>query len=221
MRSRRDQVQAHAYVVGRLTSALVHGEPDAPESPLRRTGLGSFGGLLLGTLLVAACLVWGLISAGGKTAVLTAGELVMAKETGARYVYARHELLPVLNWSSALLLTGGNTAMTAVPAGTLTGVPHGQPVGIVGAPDTVPAAGAVNKGAWLVCALSAGRAEVSLTIGIPAAVTPPPPNGALLVAASGTEYLIWHGQRLKLDASWIAGALGLGRAGSPTSARPG
>ncbi len=212
MRSRRDQVQAHAYMVGRLTSALVHGEPDAPESPLRRTGLGSFGGLLVGTLLVAALLAWGLISPVSKAAVLTAGELVMAKETGARYVYARHELLPVLNWSSALLLTGGKQAMTVVPTVTLAGIPHGQPVGIVGAPDTLPAADAVNKGAWLVCALSAGQAEVSVTIGIPTPVTPPPPNGALLVGAQGDEFLIWHGQRLKLDASWIASALGLGRA---------
>src|SRR6202050_1625953 len=147
MRSRRDQVQAHAYVMARLTSALVHGEPDAPESPLRRTGLGSFGGVLLGppgggTLAVAAFLIWGLLSPGGKAATLTAGELVMAKETGARYVYAGHELRPVLNWSSALLLTGGNPAMTVVPAVTLNGIRAGQPVGIVGAPDTVPAAGA-------------------------------------------------------------------------------
>jgi type VII secretion protein EccB len=212
MRSRRDQVQAHAYVVSRLTSALVHGEPDAPESPLRRTGLGTFGGLLLGTLVLAAFLVWGLISAGNKPAALTAGELVMAKETGARYVYAEHELWPVLNWSSALLLTGGNTALTVVPAATLAGIPQGQPLGIVGAPDTLPAAGAVNKGAWLVCAVTASRPEVSVTIGVPAAVSPPPPNGGLLVQAQGAQYLIWHGQRLKLDAPWIVGALGLGRA---------
>ena len=187
MRSRRDQVQAHAYVVGRLTSALVHGEPDSPESPLRRTGLGSFTGLLLGTLMVAAFLVWGLISTGGKTAALTAGELVMAKETGARYIYAGHELRPVLNWSSAMLLTGGNTAMTVVPAATLTGIAQGQPVGIVGAPDTMPAAGAAAKGAWLVCALSAGHPQVSLTIGTSTPVRPPPPNGALLVRAAGHQ----------------------------------
>jgi type VII secretion protein EccB len=212
MRSRRDQVQAHAYVVSRLTSALVHGDPDAPESPLRRTGLGTFGGLLLGTLAVAGFLVWGLISAGDKPAALTAGELVMAKETGARYVYAGHELRPVLNWSSALLLTGGNTAMTVVPAASLNSVPQGQPLGIAGAPDTLPSAGAVNKGAWLVCTPSSGPGQVSLTIGFPTAASSPPPNGGLLVQAQGAQYLIWHGQRLKLDASWIAAALGLGRA---------
>jgi type VII secretion protein EccB len=210
MRSRRDQVQAHAYVVSRLTCALVHGEPDAQESPLRRTGLGTFGGLLLGTLAVAGFLVWGLISTGGKPVALTAGELVMAKETGARYLYVDHELRPVLNWSSALLLTGGNTTMTVVPEATLAGLEQGQPVGILGAPDSLPAAGAVNKGSWLVCAQ--GRAGVSVSIGVATRVSPPPPNSALLVQASGQRYLIWHGQRLKLDAPWIAGALGLGRA---------
>jgi len=79
MRSRRDQVQAHAYVVGRLTSALVHAEPDAPESPLRRTGLGSFGGLLVGALAVAGFMVWGLISPASKASALTAGELLLVK----------------------------------------------------------------------------------------------------------------------------------------------
>jgi type VII secretion protein EccB len=213
MRSRRDQVQAHAYVVSRLTCALVHGEPDAPESPLRRTGLGTFGGLLLGTLAVAAFLVWGLISTSGKPVALTAGELVMAKETGARYVYAGHELRPVLNWSSAMLLTDGNTAMTAVPAASLADMPQGQPVGILGAPDSLPPASAVNKGSWLVCAQDqAGQPEVSVSIGVRAPVSAPPPNGGLLVQATGAQYLIWHGQRLKLDAPWIAAALGLGRA---------
>src|SRR5260370_1713694 len=106
MRSRRDEVQAHAYMVGRLTSALVHGEPDAPESPLRRTGLGTFGGLLLGTLVVAAFLVWGLIFPSSNAAALTPGQLVIVKEPGARYISPRSELRPVLNWSSALLLPG-------------------------------------------------------------------------------------------------------------------
>ena len=36
MQTRRDQVQAHAFVVGRMVSALVRAEPDAPFSPLRR-----------------------------------------------------------------------------------------------------------------------------------------------------------------------------------------
>jgi type VII secretion protein EccB len=213
VKSRRDQVQAHAYVMGRLTSALVHGEPDAPESPTRRTTLGSFGGVMLSALAVAGFLIFGLISPS-KSAVFKAGELVMVKETGSRYVFAGHELHPVLNWSSAMLLMNGNPAVTAVSAATLTGVPQGRPLGITGAPDALPPASSVNTGSWLVCAQqSGGRPVVSLTIGIPVATSPAPPNAAALAQTpDGSRYLIYDGQRMKLDASWIAGALGLSRA---------
>jgi type VII secretion protein EccB len=212
MRSRRDQVQAHTYMVGRLTSALVHGEPDAPESPLRRTGLGTFGGLLLGTLIVAAFLVSGLIWPSSNAAALTPGELVIVKQTGSRYIYAQSELRPVLNWSSALLLTGGNPAMVALSAGSLNGIPQGQPVGIVGAPDTLPAASALNQGSWLVCALPGSRHQVEVTIGLPTPVSPLPSGDAVIVQAAGEQYLVWGNQRLRLDAPWILQALGLGRA---------
>jgi type VII secretion protein EccB len=213
MRSRRDQVQAHAYVVSRLTSALVHGEPDAPESPLRRTGLGSFGGLLVGTLAVAAFLVWGLISPASKATALTTGELLMVKTTGARYIYAGKTLRPVLNWSSAMLLMKGSPTMTSVDASALTGIPQGQPLGIVGAPDALPPTGSINTGSWLACTRDiSGRPLVSLSIGPPPAVTTPPSGGAVVLNVPGAQYLLWHGERLRLDASWLLSALGLNRA---------
>lgn len=220
MRSRRDQVQAHAYVVGRLTSALVHAEPDAPESPLRRTGLGSFGGLLVGALIVAAFLVWGLISPASRASALTSGELVMVRETGSRFIYAGKALHPVLNWSSALLLMGGNPTITTVSAQSVAGVPQGQPLGILGAPDALPAPAAVNTGAWLACARGgAGQPSVSLSIGGRATVIQPSAGNAFVVDATGTRYLIWHGHRLRVDAPWIPTALGLGR-GPVTSVSP-
>jgi type VII secretion protein EccB len=206
-------------MVSRLTSALVHGEPDAPESPLRRTSLGSFGGLTIGVLLVAAFLVWGLISPSGPAGPLPTGELVVAKETGARYIYSGHELWPVLNWSSALLLLGGSPKVAYVPAASLASVPQGQPLGIVGAPDTLPAAAAVNRGDWLACAEpqsaepGASGPFVSLTIGLRLDIGQVPPGSAVIVAdPGGRQYLLWNSRRLRLDASWIPGALGLGRA---------
>jgi ESX secretion system ATPase EccB len=212
--SRRDQVQAHAYMVGRLTSALVHGEPDAPESPMRRTNLGSFGGLLLGALLVAGFLIWGLISPSSTASALTSGELVIVNGTGSRYIYAQSELHPVLNWSSAMLLLSGDPTIKSVPPASLAGVPQGQPLGIVGAPDSLPASSVINKGSWLACAQSSGgHPVVSLTIGIPTALTTPPSDSAAIVQApDGSQYLLYHGQRMRLDASWIRNALGLGRA---------
>lgn len=214
MRSRRDQVQAHAYVVGRLTAALVHGDPDAPESPMRRTTLGSFGGLMVGSLLVAGCLIWGLISPASKAHALTVGEVVVVKETGARFIYTRGELRPVLNWSSAQLLLDGQATVQTVPAASLAGIPQGAPVGIPGAPDMLPAAGALNSGYWLVCAEpGAGHALVSLTIGVPLAVPPSPVPGAVIVAdPSGRQYLLWQSHRMRIAEPWIPDALNLGRA---------
>lgn len=209
MSSRRDQVQAHAYVVGRLASALVHGEPDAPESPMRRTGLGSFGGLLLGSLALAGFLVWGLLSPPTKASNLKPGELVMVQGTGARYLFAGGELRPVLNWSSALMLMGGDAAMTTISPSTLASIRPGQPLGIVGAPESLPSAGRLNRGFWLACETGS---TASLSIGLPLPVNLVPPGRAVIVSASGSEYLLWRGERLRIDAPWIPAALGLVRA---------
>ncbi len=215
MKSRRDQVQAHAYVMGRMTAALVHGEPDAPESPMRRTSLGSFGGLLLGALAIAGFLIWGLIAPPSTPGKFTEGELIAVKQTDSRYIFARGTLHPVLNWSSALLLENGNPAMTSVTAAALTQVPQGQPVGIAGAPDDLPAQTAVNKGSWLVCSQPGhGKQQVvSLAIGLPAESSEVPLGYGVIVAApDGSRYLLYDGYRMRLDAPWLAAALGLERA---------
>jgi type VII secretion protein EccB len=213
MKSRRDQVQAHAYVVGRLTSALVHAEPDAPESPLRRTGLGSFGGLLVGALILAGFMVWGLLRPASPASALTTGELLLSKETGTRFIYAGNELHPILNYSSALMLTGGNATITTVSAATLNGIPQGQPLGILGAPDQLPAASSLNTGAWLACSQPGGGTPlVSLSIGPPPPLSKPPADDAVLVATPEAKYLLWRGTRLRLDAPTIVDALGLNNA---------
>jgi type VII secretion protein EccB len=216
MQSRRDQVHAHAYMVGRLTSALVHAEPDAPESPMRRILLGSFGGLLIGALAIAGFMIWGLIAGGSTAAKLTAGALIEAKETGSRYIYVGGVLRPVLNLASVRLLLGGQPTIQTVPQATLAALPQGRPLGISGAPDTLPQPDEVNRNGWLACSgPSAGSSGplVTLTIGEPVAGTVLPGNDALLVAGpEGTTYLLWQGHRLRIDASWIPDALGLGTA---------
>jgi type VII secretion protein EccB len=219
MNSRRDQVQAHAYMVGRLTCALVHAEPDAPETPMRRTRVGAFGGLVIGALLVAGFMVWGLIFPGGRASALASGTLIVGKQTGTRYIYIGRALWPVLNWASARLLLGGQPQVQMVPDSSLASIPHGQPLGIVGAPDSLPSASAVSQAGWLACAgppthgSGTARPLVTLAIGMPAATRPVSGRDAVPVqGGTGSIYLLWQGHRLRVDASWIPVALGLGSA---------
>ncbi|MFE2422667.1 type VII secretion protein EccB [Streptomyces hokutonensis] len=151
MQTRRDHVQAYQFAMGRLASALVSGDPGRGDSPTRRSALGSVFGVGLVVLLCAGYGVYGLISPATKDDWRKEGTIVLEEDTGNRYVYANGELRPVRNYASALLIAGERTAPETVSAKSLAGVPHGIPVGIQGAPDTVPAVSALATGAWARC----------------------------------------------------------------------
>ncbi len=51
MQSRRDQVQAHTFVMGRLTSGVLRMEPDGLDQPVSRTTKGLLAGLLVAGLI--------------------------------------------------------------------------------------------------------------------------------------------------------------------------
>jgi type VII secretion protein EccB len=225
MQSRRDQVQAHTYIVGRLVSALVRADPDAAETPSRRNTVGWISGLLLAAIIVAGFAIFGLIVPGGGRGWTKPGALLLEKETGNRYVYLSGYLRPVLNTASARLLLGGAPQLLKVARSSLSGVPHGQPIGIVGAPDALPGA---NKmaGAWQVCSATspdqtgADRPLVTLEIGPAWAAAPlEEPEAFLVRAEDGGTYLVLHDTRLRLGAAWLADVLGFtGRAAAPVDA---
>jgi ESX secretion system ATPase EccB len=222
MQSRRDQLQAHTYVLGRLTSALVHAEPDAAETPLRRTTVGWFAGVMVAAILVAGFAVYGLIFHGGGSRQWgQAGSLIVEKETGNRFVYAGGALHPVLNYASARLLLKGAGTVRSVSAASMGGVPHGLPVGIAGAPDALPAPDRLSAGGWLVCptglADQSGTVRPAVVLALGGAGTPRPldPGAVVLAETTGGEQdLLWDGRRFPLAAPWVADALGAGSAPS-------
>lgn len=206
MQSRRDQVQAHLFVMSRLASGMQRGEPDAPDAPHVRTTRGTSVGVALGMAVVAGLGVFGLISPAAATALPKVGTLVVVNETGARYLSTGGALHPVLNEASAKLLEGDQMAVQQMSLASLQNLPMGAPVGIVGAPDGLPAATGLVSGAWSVCGvqkpgtstatvpqtvLSVGRGQagMSLTAG----------QGTLVVTPDGTVSLLWDGQRLTVD----------------------
>ncbi len=222
MQTRRDQVQAYFFVVGRMVAALTHGRPDLRERPNRRQGNGVVLGLLVAALIVAVFGVYGVFSPGGSSAWRKPGVIVVEKDTGARYLYVDGQLRPVLNYASARLAVARPDApLVAVSRASLAGVPLGTPIGIPNAPDSLPPAGRLAGRPWTVCVTSPGVGP-GLADSAPATPTvtlrldqvdggvPLGDRGLLVAAPDGGEHLLWRGRRFRLADADAARALGYG-----------
>jgi type VII secretion protein EccB len=217
MQSKRDQVQAYFFVVGRLVSAVVHGKPDTLAQPNRRMNTGTFLGAIVGAVLMGVFGIIGLFAPGGNTSWRQPGAIVMNEDTGARYVYLDDQLRPVLNYSSARLAAGktGGT-VHEVSQSSLEGTPVGQPIGIQGAPDALPSADALDRGPWTVCAQEPSSGPevtgptATLMIGRAFEMTLADPQALLVRAPDQSIFLVWDGKRHRIPSRSEATALGYG-----------
>ncbi|MFJ8974348.1 MULTISPECIES: type VII secretion protein EccB [unclassified Streptomyces] len=231
MQSKRDQVQAHGFMMGRLSSGLLTADPDAPESPLGRTTRGVVFGLLVTLLIGAGATVYGLLRPGGNETWRKGENLVVNRETGARYLWTGTDgvLHPVRNYASARLIGGPQLKAVDVSTASLRDVPVGSPAGIPGAPDTLPGPGQLDSGAWHMCVTGPGGALPNTSGAVTGAGADEPgattlvagapletedvgaDRGVLVSGPDRTEYLVWRGSRLPLDrASDARNALGFG-----------
>jgi type VII secretion protein EccB len=212
MQSRRDLVQAYTFTVGRLTSGMLTADPDAVDTPMNRTRRGGVIGLVIGALICVGFIVVGLLVPKDSDSWRKSGVLIMEKETGARYVYGAGTLRPVINYTSAKLITGDKGTVQQVSRNTLADVPRGTPIGIPGAPDSLPAADRLTHAPWQVCATTRPADDgalvptTTLTAGIaPRDAAELGPDQALLVTTrsgkQNTDVLLWHGARFRLDSA--------------------
>jgi type VII secretion protein EccB len=221
MASRRDQLRAYRFLNRRHAAALLDPAADAragaetAEAPLRRMSGGVVGSVVVAFLVLAAVGLYGLISPGGATSWRDGKSVILERETGSRYVYLDGVLHPVLNYASArLILHGGQ--LVSVARASLGQTPRGAPVGITGAPDSLPSTGTLVTTGWTVCSAPAadpsGRAHPIVTVGPIASTnaTPLPTGGAVLVRdQQDEEFLIWNGSRLRIpDGGTVPAALG-------------
>ncbi|MEV0053627.1 type VII secretion protein EccB [Saccharopolyspora shandongensis] len=209
MYTRRDQVDAYSFVAGRLSSAILRTDPDGPERPLRRTGVGLAVGIVIGILVTAIVAVVNLFTniGGGNDGWREPGTLIVAEDTGNRFMMVNGRLRPVLNQASARLLVGSNPKVVTVKTADLADVPRGAPIGILGAPDAIPTGSSDSP--WTVCAGADESTKLSVTVGAGSAVSGMRDDQALLVTAGGDMYLAWQGTRLRIAAEWVPRALGL------------
>lgn len=216
MQSRKDQVQAYFFVVGRLFSALTHGKPDILETPSRRFSTGVTLGGVVGMLLVGIFAIIGIYSPGTTNAWEKPGSIIIDKATGARFLFLDGKLRPVLNFSSARLAAGANSgsgtsaaAVVQVSANSLSGVPVGPPIGIPGAPDAIPQPNQLEDGPWTVCVATGTTSAVTVLLGDHPGNPLAGAEGLLVSTTDDSKYLLWRGTRYRLANSTVLAALGL------------
>lgn len=208
MQSRRDLYQAHRLMIQRVGLALLQGEPDVAESPMRRLSVGAFAGVMVGLLIVAVFGIWGLLSPGGAKGLDEPGKLIIEKETGTKYIYdaGTRKMFPVANYASALLALDSDSApeRRSVSRKSLAKFERGAMIGIPGAPDSLPDDDQLVRGPWSVCtreaagptglkrqvtALAAGREVGGRRLG---------GGEAVVVRSGGTSWVVWKDHRMQL-----------------------
>lgn len=214
MQTRKDLLQAHRLMTQRAAQALMLGEPDTPELPLRRLNVASFVGIMVAVLVTAGFGIVGLLKPSSANGITDPGTIIIEKETGARYIWCvddSKKLCPVANYTSARLLTGsGQEKQSLVSRDALSKYDRGTTVGIPGAPDTLPAANKLVKMPWSVCVRSAdvslaGHVSlVTLVAGKQIGGQTLPDDQAILVQAGNQPWVIWRNKRMQASSDEVA-----------------
>ena len=200
-----------------MVSALLTGDPENQDLPMRRLGMAIFGSAMLAAIIFAAVAVYGVYNPGGGS--LSDDTLVIERETGARFVYTGGTLFPVANYASARLVLGEpSPKLQTVSQATLRGRPRGPMLGIAGAPDALPNPGALVGLPWSVCGAPTvnGGSSTQLMVGRQLAGGAELGEQSLLVSAGSDRFLIWHNRRLQIRDNTVLAALQL----SPARAVP-
>jgi ESX secretion system ATPase EccB len=184
--SRQDQLHSYQYSLQRVVAALVTHDADPQRSPLRKAGTTALVSLLIASLAVVAAMIYGVFTGHSNVEPTDTKVVFQEKGSGARFVYLDGKLHPVLNYTSGLLLADGDAPqMTSISAAKLAKVELGDPLGIPGAPDSLPTDDALLKGRWSVCTANTGLGNSPRSTVL---VGAPPTDGT--VAATADKALL-------------------------------
>jgi type VII secretion protein EccB len=216
VQNRKDLLQAHRLMTQRAGLALLQGEADTAEQPLRRINIATFAGVMVAALAVAVFWIIGAFTHSGAQVPRNAsGTVIMDKDTGTSFVWCGGKLCPALNYASALLALGtSNVTVRGVSQRSLAGIPRGQTIGIPGLPP-LPVPGRLIRGPWSVCvrtvATSTGQQPtVTLVAGRDVHGQPIGDRRAVLVRAQNQTWVIWHDQRMPIGRNYLSVATGGG-----------
>lgn len=210
MATKKDLIEAQGFSRRRLLSAFTGGAPGGkeldPAKPLRAVVAGV--ALTVGVILVGV--FWGIMQPG-LPGDWQNNRLIVATDTGARFVSVEGTLYPVINTASArLLIPAGEFKVVRTDQAALDGIPVGPSIGILGAPDDLPTPSGLINSSWTACIDDSAGAAVSLSNTPIADVS----NGTGAVVRRGEDlFVVADGLRHQVpsdDANAVLRAVGLG-----------
>jgi type VII secretion protein EccB len=163
--TRKDQLDAFNFARRRTVANLVvpsaTGSDEGAPRPVRTFA----SSIILSAIAVAAVAVLGVFKPSAPSGWQSG--LAVDSSSGAAYIVQGNELHSVYNITSARLILGSKFAKYDVPDSTLnnSGMPIGSPIGILGAPEDVPAASNMNLTQWSLCQNEAQPANEAVSGG--------------------------------------------------------
>ncbi|OBK23785.1 type VII secretion protein EccB [Mycobacterium asiaticum] len=204
--SNRDQNSGHLFYNRRLRAAITRFSVRMKHDDRKQQAA-----VALSVVLVLIGVGWMALLHVMKPAGLIAQSAVIGdRDTGAIYAKINGRLYPAFNLTSARLAVGNAAAPAWVTAAEIAKYPTGPMIGIPGVPDSLPVT-ASPVSAWAVC-------DTAQTGGAPRAGATPPtvtaiagqlaPHGragalgpaqAVLVTHKDSTYVVWGGQRSRIE----------------------
>ncbi|WP_062076932.1 type VII secretion protein EccB [Demequina globuliformis] len=194
MATKKDLIEAQTFSRRRLLTAFTSGAPGGkelePAKPLRAV----IASITLAVMVVLVGLFYGYFNQGLPDD-WESNRLVVLEDTGSRFVSMDATLYPALNTTSArLLIPADEFTVVATDSGTVADIPVGPAVGIVGAPDDVPAAQNLVPTGWSACV-----ADGETAVAVPGASGLDRPTGAALVTVDGVPWVVADQVRYAVD----------------------
>jgi type VII secretion protein EccB len=153
--TKKDLVEAYSFSRRRLVTAFLSGAPGGREVEPARPGRTIVGGLALAVLLIAGAAIASVLASRTPEDWNKIGLVVTRGDQPATYLILEEsddpELIPVINITSAQLILGADVKATSVDQAVVDEQPPGIPIGILGAPQTLPRPDRFIESGWTAC----------------------------------------------------------------------
>src|SRR5271170_2061726 len=202
--SNRDQNSGHLFYNRRLRAAITRFSVRMKHDDRKQQAA-----VALSVVLVVIGVGWMALLHFMRPAGLIGGSATIGnRDTGAVYAKINGRLYPALNLTSARLAVGNAASPTWVKANEIAKYPTGPLIGIPGVPDSLPITSS-GVSAWSVCDTAAARGSGTAPVVTSIAGQLAPfgraaamgQTHAVLATHKGATYVIWGGQRSRIDPS--------------------